>query len=1165
MTAATMALLSGPAFSADTDYSDITTKVTTNLKTSTAKSGAPSDILIETDGSVVVNSVTPIIEVDSSNIVTNKGNISNTGTTGAVGVQLDTGNSGALDSIGLINLSGSGSNKIGISIANPTGSTNTAFTGVPLPNAATPVTTNTIIDLEASSELNVTGDSSTGILLGTGLTANGDILIGGGINMAPTSASSSSGGGVVGVNLEGSMTGNFTVQSTGSIAAAGQGAVGYQQIGELDGGFTNSGSIQALGTTTPSTSGSTVNPEAAGAIIIENSITGGFYNAGPSTGGTATARANIALSGTGAAIDIFSGVNNTAPLTIGPTALTDANAAGFGFVNRGDIGATTLNANLNVNAIEFEGTPNEGLTVEGGFFNGGSITATSTTSTSQVAGGSTVVEGIVFGNYTTTKKLVNSDETSANGDGGGTISATVSGTTVGSAVAIDIQADGSNPASNASLAEIDNSGTISAQATSTDLTIANLEAVAIRDGTFGGTLTTIVNSGQITAGTSTLNNGLQIEAAIDLADSQQNLMLTNSGAIQGAIALGNGNDTITDAGTGGNTSVATIGGNISFGGGQDTLTIGTPNGLDIGTVTGSIQEANGGAVAVTINPGSSLYLGNAGVGQEAGNPALTTFTTDLGTTNPLSANLPVSHLSVTNGGLLNETLSQAFNVNASDFAGPIVEANDTGMINIANGAQMGVTFGSFVSSTDLTTANSQFVLLDARAGNLTIGNVSDIATQIAGTPTASKIPYLFTGSVCTFNVAGSTDMCTGAEPVSTTDSELVLNLTPKSATDLGLTGFAAKMFPIANVAVANDPALGAALINGVTNAAQAQAAYAAFAPDVTGSQRALAVSLTDQQTGPVGARQRALRMYANQDGDATMWGQEFTERLNVGNQVAAGGFSDSGFGFALGMDGGAPASGRYGAAFTFYSGDTSEKEPRLSKTTSEWYMVTGYTDWRGKGFFFDSQLSVGYGNIDGKRQFDFGDIDRVANGKRSAELASGGATAGVALTAGGTVIMPQISVDGMTMRQEGYTESNNGETTGVADDGFDLQVRQEYDNSLRSFAGLDVRQDMNFGDFFLQPEVRAGYRYDFLNAAEKLHAQFACSTITVASGGCGATAFDITGPDPAKGNGVLGASIATTTGAWSIGLNYDYIRGLGNGGGKDSVTQDGTLTLIGRI
>src|SRR6202042_2259578 len=106
-------------------------------------------------------------------------------------------------------------------------------------------------------------------------------------------------------------------------------------------------------------------------------------------------------------------------------------------------------------------------------------------------------------------------------------------------------------------------------------------------------------------------------------------------------------------------------------------------------------------------------------------------------------------------------------------------------------------------------------------------------------------------------------------------------------------------------------------------------------------------------------------------------------------------------------DAGNPSDGRYGGAFTFYSGDTNEKTPRDTKTTSEWYMFTGYTDWRGKGLFVDSQLNAGYGSIEGKRFFDLGGVDRTADGKRGAALLSGGVTAGVALNAGGTVVMPQ--------------------------------------------------------------------------------------------------------------------------------------------------------------
>jgi hypothetical protein len=340
-----------------------------------------------------------------------------------------------------------------------------------------------------------------------------------------------------------------------------------------------------------------------------------------------------------------------------------------------------------------------------------------------------------------------------------------------------------------------------------------------------------------------------------------------------------------------------------------------------------------------------------------------------------------------------------------------------------------------------------------------------------------------------------------------------------------------------------------------------QGIYSSFAPDVTGASRAVAISITDQASGPVGARQRELRMYAGQEGGATLWGQEFAQRLNVGNTLPASGYNNSGFGFALGMDTGSPSSGRYGGALTFFSGDTSEKAPRHSKTTSEWYMLTGYSDWRGaKGLFIDGQISAGYGNLKGKRSLVIDGVCsgasavcRVAESKRGAALLAGGVTTGIIYNSGGTVFIPQISVDGLTMREGGYKESNNKVTT-VTADGFDLDVKPSYTNSLRAYAGVDLRQDLNFGDFFFQPEVRAGYRYDILGGAVKLKGNF----ISVPN-----SEFTLTGPDPAKGNVVVGGGFAVTTGSWSIGLNYDYLRG--EGGGSGGTSQTGTISLIGRI
>ena len=92
----------------------------------------------------------------------------------------------------------------------------------------------------------------------------------------------------------------------------------------------------------------------------------------------------------------------------------------------------------------------------------------------------------------------------------------------------------------------------------------------------------------------------------------------------------------------------------------------------------------------------------------------------------------------------------------------------------------------------------------------------------------------------------------------------------------------------------------------------AQQVFSQFAPDVSGGTREIAIMLTDQATGPVAARQRLLRSFANQPGDTTLWGEEFTGQINNKGRVSADGtltdYKDHGFGFTLGMDGGSPAT-----------------------------------------------------------------------------------------------------------------------------------------------------------------------------------------------------------------------------------------------------------------
>ena len=591
----------------------------------------------------------------------------------------------------------------------------------------------------------------------------------------------------------------------------------------------------------------------------------------------------------------------------------------------------------------------------------------------------------------------------------------------------------------------------------------------------------------------------------------------------GAILFGSGNDTLSVTGTA--QVPALVNGNINFGGcnsGDDTLTIG-----EFASVTGAITEKLGCHVDVSIAQGGTLNLQNTPETLGSNVVGLYAGSFDMGA-----------------GSNLGLVVSQSFNLSVNPQSGALIQALNA---DIGNDTNFKVSFGSYIGNFQpgkgiLGSPTATFDLLSAPLGDLII---SPSELQTIETDFETTIPFLFTGNLCTWNINGNST-CTGGNPG---DSELVLNLTPKSPQTLGLTGYALKMFPYANEALAYDDALGAAMLNNIENAQQAQTAYDAFAPDVSGATRALAISLTDGATNVVAARQRALREYANKDGDLTLWTQQFVERLNQDNTADGTGYTDSGFGFTLGADEGDASDGRYGGAFTFFSGGMTAKAPLLQKTNSEWYMATGYTDWHGRVFFLDTQATVGYAHLTGSRTIILNGFKRTANNTRPAEYLAGGATAGLQYDMLGAAVMPQISFDGLAMRQEGYTEQGGG---GQSGDGFDLHVDPDYAASLRAFAGVDARGDMNMGEFLLQPEARAGYRYDFANGQEDAKANF----VEVQP----LTQFEISGPKPAKGNALAGAGVGVATGAWSIGLSFDYL--YANSG---NTSEEGTLTLLGRF
>ncbi len=1201
-----------PAFAQQDPLDDITTVITTPIATATANpdgSGTPADIKIDTGGGITISGgTTPAVTINSNNSFDQISGttISFRNTTSAVGIltdlttqSIDATNAagcaitdtcahvveGILEQ-GTIDLSGSGSNKRGLWFEGPT----TDDGSIPPPNTYTGN-----VDL-GSGTITITGDGSIGVLVDSSVVMNGNITFGsltmqttsltgtstgvigfennGVINgdvrvgfvdntndidqigaISVTGSTSTTATGVIGLELGGTINGNVVIDTGSSVLAAGTGAEAVLLTGSINpcsqsvnpgctdlGSFINRGSIRTVGTNSPG-SNTTGNPISGTALAIGGSVAGGIYNAGPASSTDLTAAAAIVGQSFAPVFEISPALQSAlspTPAVIG-VYTGDLVDPGFSVYNRGSIIASPSNYNQSSETLDIVGDgPSAAVTLTGGMLNSGTISATAnTTSTKSSPVSSNAIsigaDASVGKNDTYTydsgcdcmrysgsfglklptdlAAFVNSG--AANG---GTISAVTTGPTSGnSAIAIDISPS-------ATLPSIINSGTIEAVASSSDTTVTGLSATAIKDSS--GTLTYIQNNGAIEALATQLDDKSQSAIAIDLtASTSPAVEILNqaqdgkSATIFGDIDFGQGGHQIVNVLGFSTESTALIVGDIKFGGGggygTDELNIGS-----YGSVTGAITAATG--------VGASVDVKNLGT---------------LTITNDTTA-LNAAGFLVEAGGTLNVSV-------LSEFTTGLVDASwdPRGFVSLDTDAKLNITYGSWVP------ANSVYVLFKAPYGQMSIPDIGAYNAQLT-----EKLPFLFNSSQ--LQIDTSADGKT---------QSLDLYVDVKTAQQLGLTGYAAQMLPYVNQALVNDDPLGAAFVNGITNQQTAQRAYGEMAPDVTGGVRAIAMSLTDQGTGPVAARQRMLRMYGKDSGDVTLWGQEFAEFASDPGDPSAGksGFKDHGFGFVLGIDGGDPKAGWYGGAFSFYSGDVVEALPRDSHSNTLWYMLTGYTDWRGKGLFLDTKVDVAYMTIEQKRFLSLtippsttgGDptsfLDE-ADSRRPGLTGSAGFTTGVILAYGATTFTPQLSVDGMTMREEGYTESHPSASPGNGK-GFDLNVSSYYANSMRVFLGADVRHDLDFGDFFIQPDVRAGYRYDFINDPTMVKARFA-NISPDASGTTPGPYFNIEGPDPSQGNFVVGGSLSATTDSWTIGLNYDFVRGT-NG----ATTQVGTIHLLGRI
>jgi hypothetical protein len=975
------ALLAAISSLAHADDLTVSTDVTSPIATSQAANGTPGNITIPVNTRIIMSVNGAAVTVDSSNDVLNQGIIENDAQTGAILVHLEAGNVG--------NFTNDGANQ---------------------------------------GRLNITGSGvgNYGILLdGTGtFVGNIDVQVG--------STFFVNGNQSVGVAINSTLAGNLTL---GNLLVTGEGGTGVLTTAPVDGLIRVTGALQLSGTSTYTTTD--VDPLTGTMLAIGSDITGGVIINGPADSIDTTAAGKITTSGSLPAIaispSIGGGVSDIVIAPVGST--TDVTDPSYSFINRGTV--TAIENDPGVSTLGFlvgeTGNATHTATLTGGLYNRGTISASSRTDNAfatKAAAASADAVAVEVGNG----GIIASDGIHSAFANDGTLSAQVTGNKSASATALLI-APGGN------LTNFANGGTITAIAGSTDTTISGLTSYGIRD--LSGSLTTVVNSGNITATASLLDDGSERGVAIDLSSGVDDT-IHNSGVIVGDLLFGTGNGTLTM-----DSATAKITGTVDYAGGT----------LDIEIAQGD----HGGALVTTDTRATTLNVGGNG------------------------------------------TLQFAISRNTTT-ASPLVDV--AGNATFAEGSHV------VVQPTTFLPASASYTLISA-GNTLSIYN-SDV--------TANSIPYLYNG-----NITQNGDA-------------LTLSLQRKTASELGLSGNEARIYePLAAAALKED-SYGAALL-AVTSGSQLDSALNAAIPDIAGGVRALTVAMTDQATGVIGARERAIiSAPPNTRDDFRFWGQEFYNVVNHNSTAQTAGFNGAGQGASVGVEWGALATGRYGLGATFFSSQEIESHPRDTKTDGDWLVASAYAAWRRANFFIAPQINAGYGGFRSRRTITAGNYVAATAANWLGFTGAGGFTTGYVFDLGPVQVIPQLAFDGLYLYEGSYKESGAN--------GLNLRLKSQSQESVRSFAGVMAQSSFVWADGNLLPQFLAGWSHEFMSSPATIDGSFEAAP---------GSPFHLVGPTVDSDRMIGGASVAYVFGNWSAGINYDAAATPG------SMNQSATLSLSSRF
>jgi hypothetical protein len=267
-------------------------------------------------------------------------------------------------------------------------------------------------------------------------------------------------------------------------------------------------------------------------------------------------------------------------------------------------------------------------------------------------------------------------------------------------------------------------------------------------------------------------------------------------------------------------------------------------------------------------------------------------------------------------------------------------------------------------------------------------------------------------------------------------------------------------------------------------------------------------------------RQNTLTLVPDIEMGSATWAQGFYDNLR---DTASNGYSGHGIGIAGGIDYNLPATGHFGAAFTYYRGDTHERDQPEDTSVAQWFMVSPYLGLRLGDFFVNGQFDAGVANIGNSRFVDAGSVVRNPKSSVTEWLAAGGITGGYVMKLGPISLIPEATINALDLAQNGYTEKDGG--TGV-----DLTIKSHNDTVARAFAGITAAGSFAAFNGHIVPQITGGWSQELLKRSPSVSGSFA----SVA-----ASDFTVTGPSQQRSSLVGGGSLDFVMDKWFVSLGGD--------------------------